>query len=198
MHVFQYPNTPHVRRHGPQGYVQYEQYRDWLRDEFEFTCVFCLQREQWVQVRSGFHIDHFIPLARDPGRACDYENLLYACSGCNVVKSDELVPDPCSTGFGKCLKVNKDGTIEASSPEGEMLIQILRLDSDDRNRWRSMWLRIIGNAASADKDLYKELMGYPSDLPDLSKKRPPANTKPGGVYHSCYARKQGGKLPDTY
>ncbi len=36
---FSYPNRPHVRRHGPRGYANYESYRPWLRDEFSFRCV---------------------------------------------------------------------------------------------------------------------------------------------------------------
>jgi hypothetical protein len=36
MTPFSYPTTPHVRRHGPQGYADYASFRPWLRDEFTF------------------------------------------------------------------------------------------------------------------------------------------------------------------
>jgi hypothetical protein len=39
--VFAYPVIPHVRRHGPRGYVDDEHYNPWLRDEFTFRCVYC-------------------------------------------------------------------------------------------------------------------------------------------------------------
>jgi hypothetical protein len=45
--VFDYPVGTHVRRHGPQGYLDYKHYKPWLRDEFSFRCVYCLCRETW-------------------------------------------------------------------------------------------------------------------------------------------------------
>lgn len=64
---FDYPATSRARRHGPSGYLLYASYRDWLRDEFEFRCVYCLLREKWVSC--GFHLDHFHPVARHPAFA---------------------------------------------------------------------------------------------------------------------------------
>jgi hypothetical protein len=58
---FGYPSGPHVRRHGPQGYSKYRQYRNWLRDEFSFRCVYCLRRETWLTLRRDYEIDHFLP-----------------------------------------------------------------------------------------------------------------------------------------
>ena len=39
---FAYPTTPHTRRHGPRGYKNYKEYKPFLRDEFAFRCVYCL------------------------------------------------------------------------------------------------------------------------------------------------------------
>ncbi len=36
---FQYSEKAHMRKHGPSGYLTYETYKDWLRDEFSFRCV---------------------------------------------------------------------------------------------------------------------------------------------------------------
>src|SRR5579862_5891320 len=91
---FAYPSAPLSRRHGPQGYADIEGYRPWLRDDFCFRCVYCLLREQWGQVRGGHAIDHFEPVAKQPDRALEYDNLLYACTACNAAKSDRRVPDP--------------------------------------------------------------------------------------------------------
>ena len=52
---FNYPETPHTRRHGPQGYAGYDSFRPWLRDEFSFCCVYCLVREQWGRVSGEFN-----------------------------------------------------------------------------------------------------------------------------------------------
>ena len=45
--LFAYPRELHERRHGPLGYLDYGDYRPWLRDEFQFRCVYCLCRERW-------------------------------------------------------------------------------------------------------------------------------------------------------
>lgn len=81
---FSYPDKPHARRHGPSGYLRYESYRPWLRDEFCFRCVYCLARETWWRMGRTFDIDHFLPVEHLPNSGQDYDNLLYACAGCNA------------------------------------------------------------------------------------------------------------------
>lgn len=81
---FAYPSSPHVRRHGPRGWKDYQRYRPWLRDEFAFRCVYCLEREIWRDMREAFHIDHLIPQQLQPDLKYDYNNLLYLCPACNV------------------------------------------------------------------------------------------------------------------
>jgi 5-methylcytosine-specific restriction endonuclease McrA len=81
---FDYPGSPHTRRHGPRGYANYRSYRPWLRDEFAFRCVYCLVREQWGRVTGEFDLDHYEPQRLHPHRARDYDNLLYSCSSCNL------------------------------------------------------------------------------------------------------------------
>jgi hypothetical protein len=41
------------------------------------------------------------------------------------------------------------------------------------------------------------LLGYPDNLPDLSRLRPPRNTRPEGVAKSFFARRKRGELPET-
>src|SRR5438874_5606389 len=97
---FQYFRTPHTRRHGPEGYVQYESYKDWLRDEFTFRCVYCLERERWHD-QASFGVDHVLPkgVAGFAHLVCVYRNLVYACNRCNSIKQDEILLDPCTTAF---------------------------------------------------------------------------------------------------
>ena len=119
--VFDYPPTPHARRHGPYGYADYESYRDWLRDEFSFRCVYCLKRELWGVRLGSFHLDHFVAQAHDPSQALEYDNLYYVCAGCNALKCDSLIPNPCQVALGECISVHDDGTIETPGnrrPEG--------------------------------------------------------------------------------
>ena len=85
---FAYPSTPHIRRHGPRGYENYQQYKPFLRDDFTFRCVYCLERETWYPNRAGsFAADHFEPKVLNPVRQRDYENLVYACSRCSTQRT---------------------------------------------------------------------------------------------------------------
>ena len=57
MTPFTYPSAPIVRRHDPIGYLDYDSFRPWLRDEFRFRCVYCLRRERWEPDLGVFEID---------------------------------------------------------------------------------------------------------------------------------------------
>ncbi len=92
---FQYPSEPHERKHGPYGYANYPEYKPWLRDEFFFRCVYCLEREMWYPNRaSSFSVDHIEPRSKNPSRICDYDNLLYHASmQLSQAGMDDLEPD---------------------------------------------------------------------------------------------------------
>jgi 5-methylcytosine-specific restriction endonuclease McrA len=94
MNPFTYPATAHQRKHGPHGYAEAESFRPWLRDEFRFRCVYCLQREQWGKLRGSYSLDHFLPQAFYPEQALASDNLLYSCSACNAGKGAQRIPNP--------------------------------------------------------------------------------------------------------
>ena len=78
--LFAYPRTVHVRRHGPNGYLDYADFKPWLRDEFQFRCVYCLCRERWFpDGNEAFSIDHLQPKSVASTLVCNYDNLVYAC-----------------------------------------------------------------------------------------------------------------------
>lgn len=196
---FEYPTKPHARRHGPVGYKDYESYRDWLRDEFTFRCVYCLHREQWYGRGATFHIDHSTPVAENEDSKCDYTNLLYVCATCNEAKKAVLVvPNPCEVAFGDCLRILSDGSIEALNDNGKKLRQVLLLNSASNVRNRSRWMRTLETLRTENQALYQEQMGFPQDLPDLRKKRVPNNTKPDGVLNCYFALREHGELQATY
>src|SRR4051812_36953222 len=57
-----------------------------------------------------FSVEHLAPRFVAPDRICDYENLAYACTRCNSMKTDvRCVLDPCKHAFGKHLEVLADG-----------------------------------------------------------------------------------------
>jgi hypothetical protein len=196
---FRYPPAPHARRHGPQGYADYAGYLPWLRDEFSFRCVYCLLREQWGRVRGTYAIDHFLPVAHHPAKVTDYDNLLYTCVTCNLAKGARAVPDPLAVLMSPAVRVAEDGTIHADSAEAARLIELLGLDSPQSTEFRMLWIGIIALAARHDPELYRRLVAYPDNLPDLRRLRPPGgNSRPGGVEHSAQERRQRGELAAAY
>lgn len=200
MRGFEYPTVPHDRKHGPDGYTSYASFRDWLRDEFTFRCVYCLHREQWYSRSGTFDIEHFEPVSVNPNGKCVYTNLLYACTTCNTAKSDILsVPDPCKVAFGSCLEIQTTtGEVEALNTDGRKLQDVLRLNSSSNVSQRLRWIRIIDALKASDPQLYVELMGFPDDLPDLRRKRISQNSKPEGVDNCYFVQRERNELPATY
>lgn len=197
---YSYPTTPHVRRHGPRGWNTYRKYLDWLRDEFTFRCVYCLEREAWRDMRQGMHIDHFEPQAIRSDLKCEYTNLLYLCPACNSRKSDSTLPDPSVVAMGDCLRVYKDGSIEALNAQGELLVDVLAMDQPVAKRRRRSVIGTILSLAENDWQMFVEWMRYPEDLPNLDDKRnrPPHNDKPEGVAQSFFEKKRRGELAEVY
>jgi hypothetical protein len=198
MSAFDYPAARLVRIHGPQGYSDYESYRAWLRDEFTFRCVYCLSREQWGHVTGDYELDHFVPQRTEPAKKAGYESLVYACRRCNLTKSGESVPDPLRM-TAELLRVQPDGSVQSFSAEGEVLVLKLDLNAPRMIAWRLLWMRLVYLAGEHDADLFQRCMGYPVDLPNLARLRPPGgNSRPTGIDASHFARRARGELPTTY
>lgn len=197
--AFEYPVSAHVRRHGPDGYLDYASYRDWLRDEFFFRCVFCLHREQWYGRSGTFDIEHFVPVAIDESGKCEYTNLLYACRSCNVAKRDALeLPDPCAVAFGACLRVKGTGVVEALNDDGKRLRDVLCMNSQKNLEQRSRWIKTLKALQISHPDIYREYMAFPNDLPDLRRKKAPRNSFPDGATNCFFVQRKRGALSETY
>lgn len=196
---YRYPTRPHRRKHGPRGYRTAIDYRPWLRDEFQFRCVYCLEREQWVNCIGHFHGDHFRPIADHPELELEYTNLLYVCQACNLRKGQQSVANPLAVLLSNNVTVHRNGSIHGSTKEARELIDLLRLDNSSYRKRRRLMLEIITTAAKHNRPLYRELMGFPDDLPDLARLQPPeGNSRPNGVKTSCHALRERKKLPATY
>src|SRR5262245_24336085 len=133
---FSYPPSAHVRRHGPGGYADYESFRPWLRDEFAFRCVYCLNREQWCRVRCQFALDHFKPTAHHPGRALEYDNLVYSCAACNLAKGDRPIPDPLVFLTAATIRVSAFALIETDNPDAALVIERVGLNRPEAIEFR--------------------------------------------------------------
>jgi hypothetical protein len=203
---FAYPTRPHTRRHGPCGYQKYQQYKPFLRDDFGFRCVYCLEREIWYPNRAAsFAVDHFEPKAKNPDREHDYENMVYACNRCNSLKR-EVIPhlDPTRVALDQHLRVLDDGQIEGLTPEGQKLIALLDLAHEPAVQVRNEALLILRAKRARPCDpviheIFLKRFGYPIELPDLRKLEPPGgNSRPGGIDDSHYERQTRGELPEFY
>lgn len=155
-------------------------------------------RETWGLVTGEFELDHFEPQSLAPDLTLDYFNLVYSCRRCNQVKLDQRVTDPLTTLSSHCTTVLPDGRISSEHIETQRLIRQLDLNSPKLVKWRVMWMRIVDLAKERDSILYRQLTGFPEDLPNLSRMRPPNNSSPGGIEISWYAKRQRGQLPDLY
>jgi hypothetical protein len=203
---FAYPTTHHLRRHGPKGYQDYGDYKPFLRDEFTFRCVYCLERELWHPNWDGsFSADHFIPKAVAPDRETDYENLVYACVRCNSYKNTNLISlDPTQVAFSTHFTVSEDGHIAGLSEPAKDLIDLLDLDHDPALSVRRRILQVLTLKQKYPDDpvMHELFLGYfafPQELPDLSRRNPPrGNSKPHGVKTSYYEQRRQKTLSETY
>lgn len=203
MIAYRYPNAAHARWHGPQGYEDYTSYKPWLRDEFAFECVYCLNREKWSpHGADGFGVDHVVAQATDPNLAVDYENLVYACARCNSYKQDNMVLNPCHVVLSNHVRINDDGTVEALTAEGDNYVRVLGLDDPVISDFRRRLLRVLVDLGVSDdleaRERLAEWLGFPLDLPNLSRLRPLRNTRPEGVERSYYAMRMRGELARRY
>lgn len=199
MNPFQYPEHPHRRRHGPRGYAGYESYRDWLRDDFSFRCVYCLNREQWVIAKGSFAIDHFVATSINPALITVYENLLYACVACNLTRGNQPIPNPLEHLLSSTVEVQASGRILAQTPSAEEIVEVLHLNDADYIFRRGQMIAMLAELEKRRPDLHRVWLGYPDQLPDLSRLRPPdGNVRPDGIEQSHFARQRRGALPATY
>ena len=200
--MFEYPRHAHERRHEPRGYNDYRSFKPWLRDEFAFRCVYCLWRETWSAAGdAAFSVEHLQSQSRAPQLRRDYNNLVYACCGCNSAKQDLDAPlNPCEAALGSHVEVRSDGRAYSLTASGERLIEVCLLNRpalvEARQTILSLWTLLNSRATPQAEDLKHRLFGFPSDLPDLSQLLPPAgNAKPSGCDSSFHQRRQRGQLP---
>jgi hypothetical protein len=202
---FTYLDQPPPRRHGPAGYVDYRTFKPWLRDEFNFRCVYCLVRERWSPLGAdSFGVDHVIPRSHTAELVGAYENLVYACSACNSAKREQLLQlDPCRERYGIHLRMREDGVMENLTPNGATVIQRLNLNRADllHLRRQMLWMPARVKAdPNGDLAVYlRSLMAFPIDLPNLASLHPPGgNTRPEGLQTCYFAQRARGELPATY
>jgi HNH endonuclease len=196
---FTYPTAPLARKHDPLGYLDYNSFRPWLRDEFCFRCVYCLRRERWEPDCGVFEIDHLSPVSLSPELRVAYRNLIYSCTTCNSAKRAQPLPDPSVVFTSSSLAVEPDGNLSGRTEESSLLIRLLDLNDPMFVTWRMRMIRIVALAGQHDPELFLSLMAYPDGLPNLATLRPPGgNGLPEGILQSHFERRKRGELLATY
>lgn len=202
---FSYARQTLDRRHGPRGDEDRDSYKPWLRDEFDFRCVYCMCRETWSpNGHAEFSIDHVLPVSIAPRKAALYDNMVYACVLCNASRQDQKLPfHPGEQALAEHLALADNGLLTGLTAAGRDLIVRCHLNRPRLVECRQRTLRTVaylksqtGAEASA---LLREILRFPSDLPNLRSLKPPqGNSRPDGIAESYYERQQRGELPDTY
>jgi len=202
--AFAYPIEPYRRKHGPVYHgKEPESYREWLRDEFSYRCVFSLWRETWIGRHGHFDIDHLKSRVSRPDLIRDYDNLLYLSHRINLRKGRKPLPDPCKIGLGMHLKIEtggkRIGRIIALDELGEEICETLRLNRGDEIDLRRKWIGILKCAAVTDEALFRDLVGFPKDLRNLDKLKPDDNSRRSGISKSAWhLREVRESLPEWY
>jgi hypothetical protein len=160
--------------------------------------VYCLKRETWGQITSEFELDHFEPQSLNPESGRDYLNLVYACRRCNSVKGEQAVADPIRLLQSTPTATLPDGEVRALDRDTRRLVLQLDLNSPRLKSWRVQWMRIVDLAREHDSGLYSQLVGFPKDLPDLRRLRPPRNARKVGLAQCAFVRRERGDLPSEY
>lgn len=200
-HPLTYPAAI-IRKHSPCGYTDYKSYKDWLRDEFVFRCIYCLTRELWNSGGHGyFSVDHIKPQRHHPELKFIYSNLVYSCNRCNSAKRDTFLrKNPellCTCTNITCLDT---GVLEAINHDGQYIIDLLSLNYylliEERRRILMLYQHYISGRLSISD--YCSFFGYPSDLPNLSSKKPHGGTLASSNHMCHYDLKEANLLPECY
>lgn len=203
--VFDYPDNQRTRRHAPRGYKTFRAFKPWLRDEFDFRCVYCLCREVWEpNGHNGFSVEHIIPRSLAPELLCVYENLAYACCTCNSAREDAILPiDLSLDSLAEHIELSERGDVVAQTPQGAKLIEILQLNRpslvDFRIRLKSLLGWLTGLESPTAEIIASEWLAFPENLPNLALSRPPqGNERPHGLAETAFERRRRGTMPKFY
>jgi len=89
------------RRHSVPHFNAYQKYKPYLREDFQYRCVYCSIHENEYSGPRGFTVEHFRPKSKFAHLINEYENLLYGCEVCNPFKGSDWPSDnPLVDGVG--------------------------------------------------------------------------------------------------
>lgn len=140
-------------------YTSYNHYRQEIREDSLFRCVYCDIHEAENGGDEHMNLDHFRPKGLDRFSLLvnDPNNLVWSCAGCNNLKrhhwpvSDEELPfvgkegfiDPFADSYRVYFSISDEGLLTPLKDPAQYMIMILALNRESRKRVRE--LRIIKN-----------------------------------------------------
>lgn len=133
-------------------YADYHHYTEEIKEDCQERCVYCdaLLSEHGNE---GFHIDHFRPYVHFAGLKSDPNNLVLACSKCNIWKSKNWPTDMYfhvhashdgTTGFidpfldqlSNYFKVEQSGKLLTTGSVAKYMLELLHLNRESRIQLR--------------------------------------------------------------
>lgn len=115
-------------------YKNYSSYKLYLKNDFMERCGYCNGLDRWSGGSRYYHIDHFKPKKLYPELEVKYNNLVYACSVCNIFKKDNWSDDehnkfldPCDEDLNLYFSRDRYGRIIVKAPEGKYMYEKLKL-----------------------------------------------------------------------
>jgi len=128
-------------------FKQYENYKPYLRKDFEYCCAYCLRPEANFGEEACGEIDHFCPQSIDKNLVCEYTNLYWSCRECNSNKgdiwpsaedraADRRFVDPCEDDLAKHYTFEESGEIVPLTPQAGYSVDSMLLWRDSLVSWR--------------------------------------------------------------
>ncbi len=140
-------------------YTSYNHYREEIREDSLFRCVYCDIHEGENGGDEHMNLDHFRPkgLAKFSSLVNDPNNLVWSCAGCNNLKlhhwpiidgelpfvGKEGFVDPFADSYSAYFSISDEGAIAPLKDPAQYMIMILALDRESRRRVRE--LRLVKN-----------------------------------------------------
>jgi hypothetical protein len=129
--------TALITRSAVKPMARYQDYREFLRWDFWFSCAYCAITELEAS-GIGFQIDHYEPQSERTDLISDYSNLLWACGPCNRHKGGDYPSDQDRLAGLRYFRPDRDDAYEhfelaglrlsPLSKVGEFTIEMLYLN----------------------------------------------------------------------
>jgi hypothetical protein len=144
------------RRPNPPTRRNYQAYKPFLREDFEYRCVYCDVHENELGGPRIYTVEHFKPKSIFTELETTYTNLLYGCAICNTYKgndwpsNDPLADgkgyiDPCDHDYADHIALSPESKFEGQTDVGRYMIKRMHLNRPqlitvrkDRLKWETL------------------------------------------------------------